>query len=242
MSADNSYDSDIAKHYSAYRPPLHALILAQCLDGDGQFKHGLDIGSGTGQSTIALSHYCTQVTGIEPSLKMLALANPSANVKYLHFEGSKINSPDRTFDIVTFAGSLFYAKSQLLFDEMARVCQTSATILVYDFEILFDQLDTELIPATNSSNYDHSTNFSGLTTPGLAMGNSFIHTISLEISPTNLAHLLLSSQDLHYAYQKKYKVSEPFDALNTDLRAITAHQVYELPVNLYATKYNYSNR
>ena len=241
MSAENSYDYNIAGHYLAYRPPLHALLLAQCLDEDVQFNHGLDIGSGTGQSAIALSNYCSQVAGVEPSLDMLENSIPSAKVTYTHFDKELIDFPDQTFDIVTFAGSLFYAKSQHIADEVARVSKTSAVILVYDFEIVFTEEEVGFKPITIPSNYDHSTDFSGLSIPGLNKVASFVELITLQVRSVNLAHLMLSSQELHEAYQEKYNTTQPYNLLTKDLETSTNYKIHELPVNLFASKYQYSN-
>ena len=50
---DNEYDEITAYHYLKYRPPLHELILAKGLKADPTYVEGLDIGCGTGQSSIA---------------------------------------------------------------------------------------------------------------------------------------------------------------------------------------------
>jgi hypothetical protein len=66
------------------------------------------------------------------------------------------------FDIVTFAGSLFYAKAARLRRELARVCPPGSTIVVYDFEILLNDVMAELGTASPAvaSDYDHCVNLS----------------------------------------------------------------------------------
>lgn len=68
---NEKYDRAIATHYSAYRPPLHDIILEYVLLENEIFSVGLDVGCGTGYSAIALTKYCSQVHGIEPSSSML---------------------------------------------------------------------------------------------------------------------------------------------------------------------------
>jgi hypothetical protein len=42
------YDSTSARHYAAFRPPLHSLILERVIGPSESFQVGLDIGCGTG--------------------------------------------------------------------------------------------------------------------------------------------------------------------------------------------------
>ncbi|MEO9894623.1 methyltransferase domain-containing protein [Aurantibacter sp.] len=79
MSAD--YDTINAEHYAAYRPPLHQVILEKCLQKKTH-NIGLDIGCGTGNSSIALAKFCNRVIGIDPSKSMLERALLHAIVSY----------------------------------------------------------------------------------------------------------------------------------------------------------------
>lgn len=59
------YDRLTAIHYSANRPPLHLGILRQYLP-DRQFATGLDIGCGTGHSSVALAAFYQRVIALDP--------------------------------------------------------------------------------------------------------------------------------------------------------------------------------
>jgi len=78
----DEYDRITAEHYAAYRPPLHQLILSKCLNENQNFASGLDVGCGTGFSTIALSSFCKKVIGIDPATEMLVRAIDADNVSY----------------------------------------------------------------------------------------------------------------------------------------------------------------
>lgn len=60
---DRGYNLVTARHYAAYRPPLHASILALGLRDDELFREALDVGCGTGSSTHALGRWCDRVIG-----------------------------------------------------------------------------------------------------------------------------------------------------------------------------------
>lgn len=59
---------------------------------------------------------------------MLEQASEAAGITYLQGTGEDIALPDSSVDIVTFAGSLSYAKSSALVQELVRVCWPNATI------------------------------------------------------------------------------------------------------------------
>ena len=96
------YDAYTARHYSAFRPPLHRFILRQCL-GEDLFSKVLDIGCGTGHSTLALADFCQKVVGFDLSQFMLQQALLHPNIEYT----SQING-NAKFDLICFFGSINY--------------------------------------------------------------------------------------------------------------------------------------
>ena len=117
----SEYDSITAYHYAEYRPALHEVILSECLTGQS-FGLGLDIGCGTGNSSIALAAYCHKVVAIDSSPAMLEAAKAHAQISYQLF--GQIEQVKGQFDIVTFAGSLPYLKSQSLVDQLNRLLKS----------------------------------------------------------------------------------------------------------------------
>ena len=191
------YDKITAYHYAAYRPLLHTQILEEVLSSKNKADLGLDIGCGTGQSSIALTNFCKKVIGIEPSQEMLDNAIVHQNVEYSYYDCEHIEYQDNLFDIITFAGSLFYGKSQQLLDETIRVSKNNAQLIAYDFNTLLEPVIESIgvKPNVEPINYNHSEDFSGLNTNNIGLINKFEKPLQLVISATNLAHLLLSSKD-----------------------------------------------
>ena len=138
------YANHIALHYAAYRPPLHQVILERVL-GDNRYSCGLDIGCGTGQSSIAILPFCQKVIGVDPSQEMLSRAVVNQDIDYQHFDKTQLDFEARHFDLITLAGSLFYGKSQQLLDEITRVLQIGGRVIVYDFNIHLTSLQ-EIFP------------------------------------------------------------------------------------------------
>ncbi|MEQ8809040.1 MAG: class I SAM-dependent methyltransferase [Imperialibacter sp.] len=234
------YNADIAVHYNAYRPPLHQLILAKCLKSQSAYRNGLDIGSGTGQSSIALAGFCEKVTGVEPNKEMLMQAIDYPSVSYVHFDGKKLPFTDSSFDIITFAGSLFYARSQRMLNEVVRVCLTNAIVVAYDFEVLFQQLPFGFHLPVEAVDYDHRANFSGLEMNGLRETNSFVSDYQLTVSTEELGHLLLSARSFYDYFAERYASSEPFVLL---VKELSNHaDTHSIDARLYATIYIVSKK
>lgn len=185
------YNDEIAKHYAAYRPPLHELILGEVLSGR-RFESGLDIGCGTGRSSLALLQYCSGVTGLDNSEQMLRKAATDPGITYHLIENPTWPVEGNAFDVVTFAGVLPYLDEDQTIAELSRVCRSQAAIIPYDFEVQVDRLlrmlSIEPLPA--ESEYDHSRNLS--RNPNALTSVSEARQVELAAEPEDAAHILMS--------------------------------------------------
>jgi SAM-dependent methyltransferase len=208
------YDSAVARHYAAYRPPLHRVILERVLRPGEFFQAGLDIGCGTGYSAVALTRYCGRVLGLDPSPAMLAAAQRHPGITYLHGSGDALGRlPVPAVDAVTFAGSLFYAKTGGLRKELGRVCAPGATILVYDFEVFLGEAMAEagVDDPAPTADYDHQANLSGWAE--FALEGSGAERVQLAVSGNEMAHLLLADSNRYDAFLKRFPSRDPFELL-----------------------------
>ncbi|WP_087018184.1 class I SAM-dependent methyltransferase [Thaumasiovibrio subtropicus] len=230
----DNYNDEVSQHYAAYRPPVHDALLEQIL-ANKTYSTALDIGCGTGVSTRALLPYCDEIVGIDPSEAMLAKAIESPKIRYRQGTGECLPINDKRVDLVSFAGSLYYAKSATLIKELKRVCKTDARILVYDFEVMLAPmmalLDAET--RTSGSSYNHAENLSdveSLKTLHVQQGE-----LTFSITPQQLAHVLFSSERRYHALQTRYGNEETF---NTVVKALTRHSSkFEMTVNIYHSLY-----
>jgi ubiquinone/menaquinone biosynthesis C-methylase UbiE len=118
-----------AEGYAKARPPLHARIV-------GQIHHLpcatiLDVGCGAGLSTAPLLRLSDRVVGVEPAVEMLRWAPPGP--RFLAARSESLPFRDRSFDLITAAGSLNYADPAAAFPELRRVLTPTGTLVVYDF-------------------------------------------------------------------------------------------------------------
>ncbi len=233
------YDSVVAQHYSAYRPPLHGQILAQALDTNEKFSIGVDIGCGTGYSTIVLANYCDHVFGVDPSQSMLADAAKHPRVTYFRGKADDLSVvPSRPVNVVTFAGSLYYTKTNKLRLELGKVCGPGAVIIAYDFEVLLDEVLANLkmdIPAVDSD-YDHSANIVDWEEYSVKMLDT--GQLRLELCSQELAHVLLADSNRLGRFSERAASRDPFEAVVKSLEE--GSDKHYLNVNIYFARYEYS--
>lgn len=235
------YDSTAARHYAAFRPPLHPLILERVIRPHESFQVGLDVGCGTGYSAVALTKYCDRVFGVDPSRSMLDVAQRHPKITYLQESGDVLDQlPVQVFDVVTFAGSLFYAKTDPLRRALARVCPPAGTIVAYDFEILLNGIIAELgadCPA-GSSDYDYRANISDWDEFGV--DTSGTERLRLDVTMRQMAHLLLSDSNRYDTFVKRFPNGDPFESLVGCLE--DSRVEVHLDADIYFTRYRVLRR
>lgn len=242
---NNEYDSITALHYASYRPALHTQLLKSYLHSDEKFEIGLDVGCGTGQSAISLSSFCLKVVGVDPSQEMINKSIIKTKISFQLMQPNKLDFSNDTFEVVTLAGSLFYAKSQALLNETIRVSKSNSKIIVYDFEVLmsdaFKLLEIDDNDLSNSD-YDHTTNFSGLDEHCLAQIEQFKQMVQFEISISDLAHLLLSSKEDYTRVVTKFKSDDLYGAVLQHLKKRIKLSTMQLKANTYLTAYTVTKK
>lgn len=229
------YDRSAAAHYAAYRPPLHQMILRRVLSADASFSVGLDVGCGTGYSTVALSAYCGRTYGVDPSSAMLARASGHERVVYLGATAKCLPLRADSVDIVTFAGSLYYADGEAASEEIRRVCRNDALVLAYDFEVLLGQVlaGFDMESQASESDYDHRANLSGRR--GFTELERGSERVRIAITASELAHVLLSDSHRSDRFARRYETTDSFPALVSDLQ--TAPDRATIEAAIYFSKY-----
>lgn len=187
------YDAAAARHYSAYRPPLHESVVAAALGGR-RFGAGLDVGCGTGRSAVALTAVADRVLGVDASADMLAAATPHARVSYRLGDAAALPVGDGSVDVVSAAGVASSIDRDLFARELRRACAPGAIILVYDFSIKMEPLLLQLglTPPASQPGYDHQASLSGA--PRIDDLAREAGRESVECSAQEAAHLVLASR------------------------------------------------
>ncbi len=141
LAANLDRFTGFADRYDAYRPQP-PVILLDILTQLAQIERPrlvVDLGSGTGLSTMIWLSRAEQVIGVEPNADMRrqagarAAALPNArNVKYIDAISSQTGLPDASADIVTCSQSLHWMDPAPTFAEVARLLRPGGVFAAYD--------------------------------------------------------------------------------------------------------------
>ncbi len=120
------YDSArLATGYAYNRPPVHKRIIEKISDQlqiKNCFGRALDIGCGAGLSTVALESIAKLVVGIEPMRMMLVHCKAvSRNALFIVSTAELLPFANRSFELITAAGSLNYTNLDLFLPEAERI-------------------------------------------------------------------------------------------------------------------------
>jgi SAM-dependent methyltransferase len=99
----------VAAGYALARPYLHPEVLArvrQLIRPAGRFNRALDVGCGTGLSSVALCDLAEEVVGVDASLDMLRRARRAAGVRYVAASAEDLPLGEGRFDLVLACGSM----------------------------------------------------------------------------------------------------------------------------------------
>jgi len=96
----------------------------------------VDIGCGTGLSTLIWSEISKEVIGVEPSTDMINIAKQKSvglnNVRYISGFSDKIGLEDNSVDIVTCSQSFHWMNPETTLNEVSRILKGRGVFAVYD--------------------------------------------------------------------------------------------------------------
>ncbi len=148
----SAYNSLESNYYSAYRPPLHALILSKILKGR-HFKTALDVGCGVGTSSLALVPYAKTVIGYDPSQAMIEKATPHPAITYT----SLVDELPSSCDLVCFFGSLEYIDTIAL-KKYTQILDKGGHLICCDFNVDYEPILDIIGLEPLTTDYNHSKN------------------------------------------------------------------------------------
>jgi hypothetical protein len=167
---------------------------------------------------------------------MLDVAQRHPKITYLQGSGDALGQlPVQVFGVVTFAGSLFYAKTNRLRSELVRVCPPGGTIVAYDFEVLLNEVIAELgadCPAV-ASDYDHRANLSDWAE--FTADSSGTERLRLDVTGREMAHLLLADSNRYDAFVRRFSNGDPFESLVGYLE--NSRVQMRMDADMYFTRY-----
>jgi len=124
-----------AARYTAGRPRFHPLVVEQIRTFIAQAKplqRAIDVGCGTGLSTVALKEIAENIVGADMSLEMIALAERDAGIEYVVADAVRLPFAEDEFDLMTLSSAFHWLERREFLKEAGRVLRPLGWLIVYD--------------------------------------------------------------------------------------------------------------
>ena len=125
----------VAERYAKGRPYFHPQVVNRIkayLSLADPVAHALDVGCGTGLSTIALKTIARHIVGVDNAAEMIALAPTDPQIEYFVAPAEKIPVDDNDFDLITISSALHWINRSAFFTEAHRALRSQGWLVVYD--------------------------------------------------------------------------------------------------------------
>jgi len=126
----------VAAGYASARPYLHPGVLArvrELIRPAGRFGRALDVGCGTGLSSVALRDLADEVVGVDVSLDMLRRARGAAGVRYVAASAEDLPLENGRFDLVLACGSMDWVDRPRFMPRAAELVRSGGWLVSLDF-------------------------------------------------------------------------------------------------------------
>lgn len=126
----------VAAGYASARPFLHPEVFArvrELIQPPGHLLWALDVGCGTGMSSVALRGLSQHVVGVDASLEMLRLARRADDVHYLASSAEALPFRSRRFDLIAACGSIDWVDRARFMPRAADLLVKGGSLVPLDF-------------------------------------------------------------------------------------------------------------
>ena len=124
-----------AERYAAGRPYFHPFVINRFREFAAPAQPlalALDVGCGTGLSSVALTEIASRVVGIDAAPSMLAQAPRAARLAYAVAVAEQLPFAANEFDVLTLSQVCHWLDRERFFAEARRVLRRTGWLLIYD--------------------------------------------------------------------------------------------------------------
>lgn len=134
---NNPFASDAAARWYASGRPDFSTVVGTTIRrlvgiGDSHFGRAVDVGCGTGISTVALSPLAETIIGVDPSSTMLDHAVAAANVTYMVGSAEDLPLDDGVYDLIGVGSAVHWFDRDRFLAEASRIAAPGAWLVVHD--------------------------------------------------------------------------------------------------------------
>ena len=124
-----------ARRYREGRSYFHPTVIERIrrfLSLDALLSIALDVGCGTGLSTIALKEISRRVVGVDAAQEMVALADKEPHIEFLVSRAEQLPFKDGVFEMITLSQAFHWLDKERFFTEARRVLRSKGWLIFYD--------------------------------------------------------------------------------------------------------------
>ena len=126
----------VARGYASARPYLHPEVFAgvrEIVRPRAPFRRALDVGCGTGLSSLALLDLAEEVVGADTALEMLRHARRRDGVRYVACGAEALPFREGSFDLVVACGSMDWVDRPRFMPRAAELTRSGGWLVSLDF-------------------------------------------------------------------------------------------------------------
>jgi ubiquinone/menaquinone biosynthesis C-methylase UbiE len=123
----------VAERYAKYRPHFHPLVIEKIrahLNIQRPMSFALDVGCGTGQSTVVLKEIADLVVGADISAEMLGFAEKNSGIQYIQAAAEKLAIKGNSSDLLIASLAYHWFDGGQFFAEARRVLKEGAWLII----------------------------------------------------------------------------------------------------------------
>ena len=129
----------VAERYAAYRPATHGTAVCEIASFLGlgeRLECAVDVGCGTGFSTVPLARIARRVVGIDPAPEMIHRADRIEGVRYLVGSAEREPLASACCDLITVCSAFHWFGGSASLDECRRIGRPGAPLVLYSNSLL----------------------------------------------------------------------------------------------------------
>jgi SAM-dependent methyltransferase len=123
----------VAREYAAFRPGYPPALFSWLASVSPARDAVWDCGCGSGQASVALAGFFTQVHATDVAAEQIAAARPRERVRYTVAPAERSSLPDACVDLVTVAQALHWFDVDAFYTEARRVARPRALLAAWTY-------------------------------------------------------------------------------------------------------------